>query len=101
MLMKRCLFCREWFEPYPAQATRQQICGRLHCKRKFKRTLDRAWRQREPGWRKDLEAKKRVWAAKRKYWSWYRSGHPAYVARDNRRRVRARRRYVRKTGTMN
>ena len=92
MSKKRCLFCRQWYEPYPSQAARQLVCGRLRCKRKLKRTLDRAWRRQDPRWRKDQNAKVRAWAARRKYWSWYRGGHPAYrdreIVRMRRRRVK-------------
>lgn len=101
-MRKRCLVCRGWFAPYPPQAARQQICGQPECKRKLKRRLDRAWRRRDPQWRKDLNAKRRIWAGNfPNYWRYYRGTHPAYAAGDNRRRVQARKRAcVRKTGTM-
>ena len=93
MAQKRCLYCRQWYEPYPAQAQRQQVCGRIECKRKLKRTLDRAWRRRDARWRQDHNAKVRAWAARRNYWPKYRSDHPGYrareVARMRRRRAKA------------
>lgn len=93
MVQKRCLICRGWYESYPPQAARQQICGQPKCKRKLKRRLDRAWRRGDPQWRKDLNAKRRIWARNfPNYWRGYRGTHPAYVARDNQRRVQARRR---------
>lgn len=90
MAQKRCLFCRKWYEPYPAQAQRQQICGRMGCKRKLKRTLDRAWRRRDPQWRKDQKVKARAWAARRNYWPRYRRGHPGYREREIARMRRCR-----------
>ncbi len=103
MTKKRCPFCRRWFLPYAPQAARQQICGAAPCKRRLKRTLDRAWRARDPEWRQARQARVRAWAALRHYWPKYRSSHPAYVARDNSRRTRSlrRQRLFRKTGTMN
>ena len=92
MARKRCLFCRAWFVPYTPQAARQQICGKPACKRKLKRTLDRSWRNRNPLWRRRRQERVRAWAARRGYWPWYRRGHRAYVARDNKRRARALRR---------
>jgi hypothetical protein len=99
MAKKRCLFCRRWFDPYPAQAERQQICRRLRCKRKLKRTLDRAWRRSDPQWRKAQNAKLRAWAARRKYWPTYRREHPGYRERET-ARMRRNRAKRRKTGTM-
>ena len=90
MAQKRCLFCRQWYEPYPPQAPRQQICGRLGCKRKLKRTLDRAWRRRDPQWRKDQNVKVRAWAARRNYWPRYRRDHPGYRQREKARMRRRR-----------
>lgn len=90
MAKKRCLFCRRWFEPYPAQAQRQRVCGRVGCKRKLKRTLDRAWRRSDPQWRKDQNAKVRAWAARRKYWPRYRKEHPGYREREIARMCRRR-----------
>jgi hypothetical protein len=93
MKQKRCLLCRAWFDPYPPQAARQKICGLLKCKRQLKRRTDRAWRRRDPQWRKDLNAKHRIWARNfPNYWRYYRGAHPAYVAGDNQRRVQGRRR---------
>jgi|SRR5208282_3498466 len=92
MAKKRCLFCREWFLPYAPAAERALICGEIRCKRKLKRMLDRAWRRRNPKWCWEWQAWKRAWAARRRYYPWYRQTHPAYVARDNKRRARAQRR---------
>lgn len=102
MAQKQCSFCRHWFRPYAPQAGRQQICGGVACKRKLKRTLDRAWRARNPRWRNERQQRIREWAALCRYWPRYRSEHPAYVARDGERRKRAmrRQRLFRKTGTM-
>lgn len=102
MAKKRCPFCREWFLPYAPQAARQQICGKVVCKRKLKRTLDRAWRAKDPEWQRRRQGRIRQWAARRHYWPKYRREHPAYVKRDNLRRARAlrRKRLFRKTGTM-
>jgi hypothetical protein len=92
MARKLCLFCREWFEPYAPQAKRQKICGRTACRRKLKRTLDRAWRRRDPRWREGLLKKRRE--GRRIYMRRYRAEHPAYRAREaasmRARRARAR-----------
>ena len=90
MAQKRCLFCRQWYDPYPAQAHRQLICGHKGCKRKLKRTLDRAWRRRDPQWRKDQNVKTRAWAARRNYWPRYRRDHPGYREREKARMRRRR-----------
>jgi len=94
MLRKRCLFCRHWFEPYAPMAKRQHSCDRVACRRKLKRTVDRAWRKRRSAaWRKELNRKLRAWAkAYPNYWSFNRERDPSYVARDNKRRTRALRR---------
>ena len=86
MPKKRCLFCREWFEPYIPRAKTQQICGALDCRRKFKRLLDRAWRRRDPQWSKERRALKRKdWQV---YMRGYREDHPEYRAREAARRKR-------------
>ena len=90
MPKKRCLFCREWFAPYIPRAAIQKICGASKCRRKLKRMLDRAWRRRDPQWRKDLQVHMLGW--RRGYMRVYREDHPAYRAREaarmKRRRVR-------------
>lgn len=98
MPSKRCLFCRRWFRPYAPMADRQRICGSLACRRKLKRSLDRAWRRRDPGWCKAIQAKRRAWAAARWYWRGYRRHHPVYRAREKARMRRKRVRDRRKTG---
>lgn len=94
MAKKLCLFCRQAFKPYPARATRQVTCGRAVCQRKLKRTRQRGWQHRRPAmWREQRNRKVRAWAkAYPRYWRQYRGQHPAYVRRDNSRRVRSRRR---------
>lgn len=97
MPKKRCLFCREWFEPYIPRAKIQQICGASECRRKFKRLLDRAWRRRDPQWSKERRALKRKgW---RVYMRGYRAGHPEYRARET-ARIKRRRACDRKTGAL-
>lgn len=92
-MAKRCLFCRRWFQAYPPMAARQHICGDLLCRRKLKRSLDRAWRRRDPRWCKAIQDKRRLWAAARKYWRRYRKNNPPYRERE---RVRMRRRRKRR-----
>ncbi len=94
MARKLCLFCGQWFEPYAPQAKRQLICGLTACRRRLKRTLDRAWRRRDPGWREALLDKRR--AGRRVYMRRYRADHPAYRAREA-ARLRARRARARLT----
>ncbi len=97
MPKKRCIFCREWFEPYIPRAKIQQICGSFDCRRKLKRLLDRAWRRRDPRWSKEWRARKRKgW---RVYMRSYRVEHPEYRAREV-ARIRRRRASDRKTGAL-
>ena len=94
MPRKRCLFCRQWFEPYLPMAKLQRVCRAGECRKKFKRLLDRAWRRRDPGWSRGRRARRRVqW---RVYMGGYRVDHPEYRARDAARRRRQRR----KTGVV-
>jgi hypothetical protein len=94
MPRKRCLFCRQWFEPYLPMAKLQKVCGASPCRRKFKRLLDRAWRRRDPGWSRERRARRRgEW---RVYMRGYRGDHPEYRSRDAARRRRQRR----KTGVV-
>jgi hypothetical protein len=88
MPKKRCLFCREWFEPYIPRAAIQKLCGASKCRRKLKRMLDRAWRRRDPQWRKDLQTQMRGW--RRGYMRGYRENHAAYRAREAARMKRRR-----------
>ena len=94
MAKPRCVFCRRWYKPYPAQATRQQTCGRAYCRRQLKQVLNRVWERRhDAACRAEVNLALRVWAKGfRDYWRHYRRTHPAYVARDNKRRARALRR---------
>lgn len=93
MTKKRCLFCRQWFKPYAPQARRQLVCARTQCHYRLKLRLNKAWKQsRNAAWREKANRQLRAWAGKKKYWPWYRREHPAYTARDNRRRARALRR---------
>jgi len=88
MPKKRCLFCREWFEPYIPRAAIQQICGALVCRRKLKRLLDRAWRHRDPEWSKERHVRRRKrW---RVYMYDYRADHPKYRAQEAARMKRLR-----------
>lgn len=97
MLRKRCLFCREWFEPYLPRAKLQQVCGAAECRRKLKRMLDRAWRRRDPQWSKERRARRRKrW---RVYMWRYRADHPEYRAREV-ARIKRKRGSVRKTGVL-
>lgn len=90
----RCVFCRRWYKPYPAQAARQQTCGRSYCRRKLKRILNRiVERRHDAACRADVNRALRLWAKGfPNYWRHYRGLHSSYVARDNKRRGRALRR---------
>lgn len=97
MLKKRCLFCRQWFEPYLPMAKLQKICGASECRRKFKRMLDRAWRRRDPRWSRERRRGRRGrWCA---YMRGYRADHPKYRAHEVARK-RRRRASDRKTGVV-
>lgn len=98
MPRKRCLFCRQWFEPYPPMAKLQKVCRASECRRKFKRLLDRAWRGRDPGWSRERRACRRGrW---RIYMHAYRAEHPEYRAQEAARVKRRRASERRKTGVV-
>jgi len=90
----RCVFCGRWYKPYPAQASRQQTCGRAACRRRLKAALNRVWeRQHDATFREQVNRDLRVWAEGfPRYWVHYRRDHRGYVRRDNKRRARALRR---------
>jgi hypothetical protein len=94
MASKRCLFCRQLFEPYAPMAGRQRVCKSAECRRKLKRLLEAALLRRRPAsWSKERNHWLREWAKTYpRYWQHYRRAHPAYVMRDNARRARALRR---------
>jgi hypothetical protein len=79
-MAKRCIYCRQWYRPYLPMKHRQKMCGALSCRRKLKRSLDRAWRRSDPQWRKDLLAKRRE--SRKVYMRKYRAERPAYRARE-------------------
>lgn len=95
MAQKRCLFCRQWFEPYLPMAKLQRICVASKCRRRFKRMLERARHRRHPQRRKERRARRRK--AWRVYMHRYRVSHPKYRAREV-ARIQRRRASVRKTG---
>lgn len=90
----RCVFCRRWYKPYPAQANRQQTCGRVGCRRKLKRMANRVLERRHDARRRAaVNRALRVWAERfPRYWRHYRQTHASYVTRDGKRRARALRR---------
>ncbi len=91
---KRCLFCRDWFEPYLPMAARQRVCKSAECRRELKRLLEAALLARRSGaWRSERNRWVREWAkAFPHYWRHYRKTHRRYVRLDNARRARALRR---------
>jgi hypothetical protein len=91
----RCRYCGRCFRPDPRKRGRspQKTCGREACRRKHQRRKNVEWRKRHPGYGKSRCAKTRAWAkAYPDYWKRYRSEHPEYARRDNRRRVAAKKR---------
>jgi hypothetical protein len=90
---KRCGYCGRWFQPDPHTAKQQKSCGRSACRRARSRQKQRRWRALNPDYERSRRAKVRVWVkAYPDYYRQYRASHPEYAARDNLRRVRARRR---------
>lgn len=91
MARPRCVFCRRWYKPYPAQSSRQQTCGRKDCRYRLKAALNRIWERRhDAASREDVNRALRIWAEKfPHYWRHYRRAHCGYVRRDNKRRARA------------
>jgi len=82
---KRCIICRHWFRPDPR--TRHQVCcGNPQCRRRRKSATNRRWRDRNAGYERTRNSKKRAWARGCDYWRRYRLARPEYTATDNRRR---------------
>lgn len=79
---RRCPYCTESYEPYARAVERQKHCGAPGCRRKHKRARDRAWRSKDPQWRKARQAKVRDWAGERHYWRSWRAEHPEYRRRE-------------------
>jgi hypothetical protein len=52
----------------------------------------RDWAAQHPDYQSYRNAKVRIWAIARNYWKQYRASHPEYVRKDNKRRVRTRKR---------
>jgi hypothetical protein len=82
MSEKRCPDCGHCYEPYAGAVERQKHCGALACRRKHKRTRDRAWRGKDAEWRQARQVKVREWARERQYWKHWRSKHPEYRSRE-------------------
>lgn len=90
---KRCIYCGKLYTPYGRMAKRQKVCGAQECVAKHKRAMARRWWAARPGRRAPLNAKKRAWAVKCKYWAKYRDGHPGYTEQNRKQsRVRMKRR---------
>lgn len=90
---KQCAYCGRWYEPDPHTAGHQKACSHPACRRARRRQKQRLWRALNPDYERSRRAKVRAWSkAYPDYHRQYRSAHPEYAARDNRRRVEARRR---------
>ena len=96
MSEKRCPYCARQYEPYGRAVERQKHCGLSECRRKHKRTRDRAWRRKDAEWRKARQMKVRDWARERQYWQCWRSKHPEYRSREALRMRRKREKAVAK-----
>jgi len=84
---KRCSICGRWYRPDPRTRGHQVSCGQASCRKERKRRANKSWQIRHPGYDTSRQAKKRDWAqAYPDYWRQYREKHPAYAARDNKRR---------------
>ena len=86
---KGCAWCGWSFRPDPRIGDKQKNCARKKCKHERARAKGRRWRAMYPSYDVNRRVKKRGWAASRGYWREYRGSHPAYRARDNDRRRRA------------
>lgn len=88
---KRCLNCGQYFKPSPRTIWFQKFCGCGACQQVRRRRKLRRWRILHPDRAKHYQPKVRAWAKNYpNYWQNYRATHPDYVARDNHRRVSAR-----------
>ena len=91
MKPKRCPYCDRSYDQ-DSRALVQKCCGRADCQRARKRQNLRRWRSLHPEHGQRYAGKERAWAkAYPNYWQVYRKEHPDYAARDNQRRVEARR----------
>lgn len=89
---KRCRFCGRWYMPDPRTAHFQKSCNRKSCRKERRRQKMKDWAARHPDYQTYRNAKVRDWASARNYWKQYRASHPAYVRKDNKRRVLSRKR---------
>lgn len=49
-MVKRCLFCGQYFTPDQRVKERQKACPNPECKKKRKKTAQDAWVQKNPGY---------------------------------------------------
>jgi hypothetical protein len=93
---KKCLVCRQWFEPDRRTARFQKVCPQAACQRERKRLSDARWWAHNNGYEASRAGKKRVWAKDYpNYWQSYRATHPDYAQRNReqtRERLKASRR---------
>jgi hypothetical protein len=49
-MVKRCLFCGQYFTPDRRVKDRQKSCGRPECRKARKKKAQEAWTERNPGY---------------------------------------------------
>jgi len=92
MAQHRCDYCGRFFRPNP-RAVEQKHCGRDTCRRAHERRRLRRWRSLHLEHKKRYAPQERAWAKGfPDYWKQRRRRNPEYAARDDRRRVEARKR---------
>ncbi len=92
MTQHRCDYCSRFFRPNP-RAVDQKHCGRDTCRRAHQRRKLRHWRSLHPDHKDRYAAQERAWAkGYPDYWKQRRKRDRKYAARDDRRRVEARKR---------
>lgn len=89
--IKRCRYCRKWFEPDPRVAKQQKACSNADCRKKRKKHSQKLWINKNPDYFKGRYENTRDWLKKHPgYLKEYRETHPEYVDK-NRRQQKERR----------
>lgn len=97
MSEKRCKVCEKSFRPAPRRWKKQAVCYRKKCRKQVKKSEQKRWLRKEPGYFRDrYRTLKGNWDYAG-YLRDYRAEHPEYVAADNRARRKRRKRQKQRT----
>lgn len=88
---QRCCICHKWYEPDSRARKQQKSCDNKACRKEQKSRANKSWLTRHPEYGCSRKLKTRDWAKQYpNYWQEYRSDHPEYRAKDNKRRCLSR-----------